>query len=179
MGKVSELASSIQTAIDQAKRCAAAETSDNYDGLGAQVETLERQARQAVKSQLDIASLLPRLKEQKPLGPAELKTLELLIVGDAEYFLKYEADFEPWMEEVHQLIAEVAKLQASPLDVDGLMHLRALCQALRRVLPNIVYYLEQKERTARFQQATKTSIDAEGYRVLAEMVTAMISSDTL
>jgi len=63
------------------------------DELGAQVDTLERQARQAVKSQLDIASLLPKLKESKPLGPAELKTLELLIVGDAEYFVKYPGRF--------------------------------------------------------------------------------------
>jgi hypothetical protein len=117
------------------------------------------------------------LKQSKPLGPAELKTLELLIVGDAEYFLKYEADLDRWKGEVNQLIAEIAKLQSSQLDVDGLMHLRTLCQELRRVLPNIVYYLDQKERTSKFHEATSGSIDAEGYRVLAEMVTAMISSD--
>jgi hypothetical protein len=59
------------------------------------------------------------------------------------------------------------------------MHLQALCQELRRVLPNIVYYLDQKERTNKFHEATNGSIDAEGYRVLAEMVTAMISSDRI
>jgi hypothetical protein len=179
MGDVSQVATSIGAAVDQASRCATTETSDGYDELGAQVDTLERQAHQAVKSQLDIASLLPKLKESKPLGPAELKTLELLIVGDAEYFLKYEADLSRWKEEVNQLIAEIAKLQSSRLDVDGLMHLQALCQELRRVLPNIVYYLDQKERTNKFHEATNGSIDAEGYRVLAEMVTAMISSDRI
>ncbi len=179
MGDVSQVATTIRTALEQAARCAAAETSDNYDDLGARVETLEEQARQAVKSQLDIASLLPKLKERKPLGPPELKTLELLIVGDAESFLKYEADLDRWKDEVNQLMAEVGKLQSSQLDVDGLMHLRALCQELRRVLPDIVYYLDQKERTAKFQQATKGPIDAEGYRVLTEMVTAMISSDRM
>lgn len=164
MGDVSQVVTSISAAIDQAKRCATIETSDSYDELGAQVDTLEGQARQAVKSQLDIASLLPKLKEQKPLGPAELKTLELLIVGDAEYFLKYEGDLERWKEEVDQLIGEISKLQSSQLDIDGLMHLRALCQELRRVLPNIVYYLDQKERTAKFREATQGPIDAEGYR---------------
>ena len=179
MGDVSQVATSITAAIDQANRSAASETSDGYDELGAQVSTLERQAYQAVKSQLDIASLLPKLRESKPLGPAELKTLELLIVGDAEYFLKYEADLGRWKGEVSQLIAEIAKLQSSRLDVDGLMHLRALCQELRRVLPNIVYYLDQKERTNKFLEATNGSIDTEGYRVLAEMVLAMISSDRI
>lgn len=73
MGDVSQVATSISAAIDQANRCAATETSDSYDELGARVDTLEGQAHQAVKSQLDIASLLPKLKESKPLGPAELK----------------------------------------------------------------------------------------------------------
>jgi hypothetical protein len=112
MGDVSQVATSISAAIDQASRCATTETSDSYDELGAQVDTLERQAHQAVKSQLDIASLLPKLKESKPLGPSELKTLELLIVGDAEYFLKYEADLDRWKGEVSQLMAEVAKLRS-------------------------------------------------------------------
>ncbi len=179
MGNVSQVAASIRTALDQADRCAATETSDNYDFLESQIDIVEEQARQAVKSQLDIASLLPKLKEQKPLGPAELKTLELLIVGDAEYFLKYEADLDRWKEDANQLIAEIKNMQSSPLDVDGLMHLRALCQELRRVLPNIVYYLDQKERAAKFQESTKGPIDAEGYRVLAEMVTAIISSDQI
>ena len=166
-------------ALEQAARCVAAESSETYDSLDAQVETLEGQAYQAVKSQLDIASLLPKLKEQEPLGPAELKTLELLIVGDAEYFLKYEADLERWKDEANQLMAEIAKLQSSQLDVDGLMHLRALCQELRRVLPNIVYYLDKKERTVKFREATSGALDDTGYRVLAEMVTAMISSDRI
>jgi chromosome segregation ATPase len=179
MSNASQVAASIRTALDQADRCAAAESSDNYDFLEAQVDTLDEEARQAVKSQLDIASLLPKLKEQKPLGPAELKTLELLIVGDAEYFLKYEADLDRWRNEANQLIGEIKNLQSSPLDVDALMHLRALCQELRRVLPNIVYYLDQKERTVKFQEATKGPIDAEGYRVLAEMVIGIISSDKI
>jgi hypothetical protein len=179
MANVSEVLTSIERTVELSSHCAETETSDSYDGLGAAVATLSEQAHQAMKSQLDIASLLAKLKEQKPLGPDELKTLEFLIVGDAEYFLKYEADLDRWREEAKQLIAEIAKLQSAPLNVDSLMHLRALCQELQRVLPNIVYYLDQKERTTKFHQATKGPIDEEGYRVLALMVTAMISSDRL
>jgi hypothetical protein len=68
-------------------------------------------------------------------------------------------------------------LASSPADVDDLLHLRALSQELRRVLPDIVYYLEDKERVERFRKATAGPLDPEGYRVLAEIVTAMISSD--
>jgi len=179
MGNGSQIAASIRAALEQAARCAAAETSDNYGGLDAQVEELDGLARESVQSHLDIASLLPKLRERKPLAPGDLKTLELLIVGDAESFLKYEADLPRWRDEVHQLTTEISQLQTSQLDVDGLLHLRALCQELRRVVPDIVYYLDQKERAARFQQATQGPLDAEAYRVLAEIVTAMISSDKM
>jgi hypothetical protein len=68
-------------------------------------------------------------------------------------------------------------LASAPTDVDGLLHLRALGQELRRVLPDIVYYLDDKERVERFRKATSGPLDVEGYSVLAEIVSAMISSD--
>jgi hypothetical protein len=143
--------------------------SDKLDGL----------AREAMQSQLDIASLLPKLKERKPLTPDDLKTLEMLIVGEAESFLKYESDLPQWKTEVRRLATEIGSLQSPPLDVDGLLHLRALCQELRRMLPDVVYYLDDRERIDRFRQATQGPLDAEGYRVLAEIVTAKLSSDKL
>ena len=78
-----------------------------------------------------------------------------------------------------QLAGEIAKLQSSDLDVDGLMHLRALCAEVRRVLPAVVYYLEQKERAKKFQQATQEPINPGGYRVLAQIVEQMLMSDKM
>jgi hypothetical protein len=167
----------IQKTLALASRCTQAETSDNYGLLGDQVEELEAQAREVFQSSLGLGSLLPKLKSGKPLSPADLKTLELLIVGDAESFLKYETEFDHWKTEIQQLIAEISQLQSSDLDVDGLMHLRALCAEVRRVLPAVVYYLNQKERTSKFQAATQGPIDADGYRILAEIVEEMLLSD--
>jgi hypothetical protein len=45
------------------------------------------------------------------------------------------------------------------------------------VLPAVVYYLDKKERTKKFQEATRDAIDPEGYRVLAEIVEQMLLSD--
>jgi hypothetical protein len=171
-----QLSATIQKTLELASRCAQAETSDNYGALGDQVEELEGQAREAVQSHIDFASLLPKLKAGKPLTPADLQALELLIVGDAESFLKYETEFDHWKGEINQLVGEISKLQ-SDLDVDGLMHLRALCDEARRVLPAVVYYLDKKERTKKFQEATRETIDPEGYRVLAEIVEQMLLSD--
>jgi hypothetical protein len=179
MGNALQITTLIKGVQEQAARCAATENSDNYGDLDGQVESLEGQAREAIQAKLAISAVLAKLKERKPLGADDLKTLELLIVGDAESFLKYEADLDGWKKEADQLITEIANLQSSELDIDGLMHLRALCQELRRVLPNIVYYLDQKERTAKFQAATQGPLDADGYRVLSEIVEAMASSEKI
>jgi hypothetical protein len=179
MGDAPQLNTMIQKTLELASRCAQAETSDNYGLLGDQVGELEDQAREAFQSKMNFGSLLPKLKAGKPLTPADLKTLELLIVGDAEYFLKYETEFDHWKSEVKQLIGEISKLQSGEVDVDGLMHLRALCAEVRRVLPAVVYYLDQKERTGKFQEATHGPIDAEGDRALAEIVEHMLASDKM
>jgi hypothetical protein len=174
MGDVPRISATIQKTLELASRCTQVETSDNYGALGDQVEELEGRARQAFLAKMEISALLPRLKTGMPLTPEDLKTLELLIVGDAEYFLKYENDLEQWKSEIRKLLGEISNLQSSDLDVDGLMHLRALCAEVGRVLPDVVYYLNQKERTSKFQAATREPLDSEGYRVLAEIVEQML-----
>jgi hypothetical protein len=177
MADVNDVKTSIDKALDRASRCAADETSENYEVLEDFIEEIEGQSREAFESKMDVASLLPKLKNAKPLQPADLKTLELLIVGDAEYYLKYEPDLNTWRREAKRIIAEIAGLKSTELDVDGLMHLRALCREARRVLPDLVFYFDQKERAARFAAATKGPIDQEGYRALTEIVEGMIGSD--
>jgi len=177
MDNVSPVKTTIKAALDQAARCVASETSENYDALDALAQTLDGQAREALQSKLDLASLLPKLKQEKPLTPDDLKTLELLIVGDSESFVKYESDLPHWKAEVQRLVNELNGVASSSADVDGLLHVRAVCQEMRRVIPDVVYYLDDKERIERFRNATAGPLDAESYRVLAEIVTAMISSD--
>jgi chromosome segregation ATPase len=179
MGDVPQVNATIQNMLELASRCTQAETSDNYGALSDEVEELEAQAREIFHSRMDIASLLRKLKAQKPLTPDDLKTLELLIVGDAEYFLKYETEFDRWKSEIKQLLEQISALQSSDLDVDASMHLRALCAEFSRVLPAVVYYLDQKERTAKFQEATRKPLDPDGYRVLAEIVERMLVSNRM
>ena len=63
MENVAKVQATVKAALDQAARCAASETSENYDALDALAQTLDEQAREALQSQLDVASLLPKLKQ--------------------------------------------------------------------------------------------------------------------
>jgi hypothetical protein len=92
MSDVPQLGPSIQRALDLASRCTRAETSDNYGALSDQVEELEGQARAAFQSKMDFAPLLPKLKAGRPLTISDLRTLEVLIVGDAESYVDDEPE---------------------------------------------------------------------------------------
>src|SRR5271165_3188808 len=91
-----QIKASIKKALDLAVRCGASESSENYEFLEEHIDELEAQAREACQAKMDFASLLPKLAAGSPLTPADLKILEVLIVGDAEYYLKYESELDEW-----------------------------------------------------------------------------------
>jgi len=179
MSQGDQVEKTLKEVLDLANRCFEAEKSDGYGVLIGQIEELEGQARAAFQSRIDSRSLVQKLRKAQPLTPEELNTLQLLVVGDAKYYLKYETDFDHWKSELKRVVAEISKLQATDLDVEGLMHLRALCREANRFLPDISFYLEQKERSQKFEEATRGSIDQYSGKFLADIVQEMMSSDKM
>lgn len=175
--KDQQVKTSIKKTMDLAARCSTSESSDNYEFLEQQVDELEAQAREAFQAKMDFESLLPKLTVGGPLTPADLKTLELLIVGDAEYYLKYGSELGAWKAQLKRVLEQIATLQASALDLDSLMRARALCREAHEVLADLVFYFDAKERAAKFQAATQGQIDVEGYRFLTKIVREMLTSD--
>jgi hypothetical protein len=177
--KDEQIKASVNKTLELAARCSANETSENYEFLEEQVDELEAQAREAFQAKMDFKSLLPKLVAGSPLTSADLKALGILIVGDAEYYLKYETEIEEWRTRLKRVLNQIADLQTLPLDVDGLMHTRALCREAHEVLSDLVYYFDAKERAAKFHAATQGQIAADGYRFLTEIVREMLASDKM
>ena len=106
--------------------------------------------------------------------------LNLLIVGEAKYYVKHENDLENWRGELARLIEEIERIEAGGAnDVDRLLHIQALCRDARHILPDITFYYSEKERLARFETATSGQIDAEKGRILADVIRAMMESDKM
>jgi hypothetical protein len=171
--------SGIPKAIQLATACNASETSENYELLEEQIDQLEADAREAFQAKLDCRSLLAKLGAGKPLAAEDLKTLELLIVGDAESYLKYESETEEWKAQLKRVLDQIRALETSGLDTDTLMQLRALCREAHESIADLVFYFDAKERAEKFRAATQGPIDAEGYRFLAQMVRQMLASDQM
>jgi hypothetical protein len=104
-----------------------------------------------------------------------MKTLRTLIVGDADYYLKYDDDFDRSKTELGRILDQLRRLSSGELDAEALMHLGVLCQEACSVLIPTGHYLEQKERVRRFEEATRGPIDREAGRVLAEILNDMIA----
>jgi len=67
-------------------------------------------------------------------------------------------------------------MQAGALDVDGLMHLRVACRQASTVARPTAFYLEQKERVRKFEEATRDGIDAKSGQFLANIIKEMMNS---
>lgn len=140
MAQNEEVSAKLKEALDVADDCFKAENSAGYDALGEQLEELQTMTRESYQRHGDYKSLLDKLEKGNPLTPDEVNTLKQAIVGDAEYYLKYDDDFDRCKAEAGKILDEIRRVQSSDLDVDALMHLSVLCREAtragsRRLLP--------------------------------------------
>ena len=179
MSQDSQVQKTLEETLALANRCFEAEDSDGYGVLATQIDQLDAQAREAFQARINSSSLVRKLRSAQPLTPEELNSLRLLIVGDANYYLKYETDFDHWKSEIKRVVGEISKLQGAGEDVESLMHLQALCREASRFLPDVSFYLEQKERSQHFEDATRGPIDQQSGKFLADMVQEVMDSDQM
>jgi len=182
MPNAHDVDSKIDEVINVSNQSFNTETEAHYQEFQDQIDALEGLARETFQAKLEnmYLPILAKLEEGESLTAAEHNILELLVVGEAEYYLKYENELEHWRGELKRLIEEIKKQRAEGLEeIDGLMRLRALCREAMRILPDMTYYFREKERIRKFEEMTKGAIDVETRRSLANLIKEMMESDQL
>ena len=182
MVDVADVEAKIDELIEVAARMFRDENEARYEEFQSQITDLEGLAREAFQAKLDVLywPILAKLEEGQPLTAAEYNILELLMVGEAQYYLKAEQDVEQWRRELKRQLEELKKQQVLGLDeIDSLMRVRALCREALRVVPAMAYYCREKERVRDFDDMTRTAIDTETRRSLANRIKEMMESDQL
>lgn len=171
-----DVSAKIVETLGLADKCFQAENSDGYDALNEELEELETLAKKSFETHADYKTVLGKLEKGTALTPDEMNTLKLLMVGDADYYLKYDDDFDRSESELKTIVEAIRKLQSGALDVDGLMHLRVLCHEACSVARPTAFYLEQKERIRKFEEATRDGIDRESGQFLAKIIREIMDS---
>lgn len=182
MSDIQDVHAKIKQLAEVATQSLRHESEDFYEQVQTEVQALEALARETFQAKLSDLywSILGKLEEGQGLTTAEYDILEMLMVGEAKYYLKFENDVDHWKNELRRLLEEIKKQQAAGLDeIDSLMRLRALCREAMRVLPDLAYYFREKERVRKFEAATEGAIDVDTRRSLANLIKEMMDSDEL
>jgi hypothetical protein len=182
MASIDEVSTQINRTAEVVVRSLEAEASAGYEALMAHVQELDAQTREAFQARLGehFWPVVAKLESGTPLAAAEQDMLQLFMVGDAKYYVKYENDLENWKNEVKRLVEDMQRLQASGLtDLDSLMHLRLLCHEAMRILPDLAFYYREKERVSKFDEAVRGAIDRDTRRTLANLIKDMLASEKI
>jgi hypothetical protein len=175
MADPQEVVAKVENALAAAARCSSDQTSRNYEGLHQELQDLGEMAQRSCEAHADYRTLVGKLRAGTALSPEEMTTLRLLLVGDADYYLKYDEEFDRCKSELAKILAEMERLKQSELGCDGLMQLSVLCrEAASLVLPT-QHYLESRERIRKFEESTKSAIDGDTARALATIIEGMVA----
>lgn len=180
MAPLPDVISQIDQTVAAAEQSLKAENSVAIHAAIAQVGQLDAQARETLQARLNdhLWPVVAKLENGDALAAAEQDMLQTLVVGDAKYYVKYEDNVATWKAEIERLTESIRRLQAAGLsDLDSLMHLQALCHEAMRILPDLAFFYEEKERVRRFDEAMRGAIDRDTRRTLANLIKEMLTSD--
>ena len=173
MGDHLEITAKLSETLNTAQKCSTAETVENYNLLGEQLDELASTAGDSLLSHGGYQPLIDKLEKGTPLTEAELKTVRSLVVGDADQYLKYNDDFARMKTELNRILGQVEQLKSQNLDIEALMRLRVLCKEASSALVPTLHYLEQSDRVRRFEEHTRGPLSKDAGQILARIVKEM------
>lgn len=127
----------------------------SYHKLLAALNDLEGHMREYIQdtTQDEIKKVLNKLQSGGELTRDELQSMKLWIVGDAAHYTRMENNFDDWTQELERLMDEINRRKSPNPDLEGAVELRALLQDGIRLLPNLIYFLQEKSRINKFHVA--------------------------
>ena len=133
-------------------------TGEAYSRLSTIFEELGGYFREYVQglTEEDVKGVLRKLRNGDTLNVNDIDLIRLWIVDDAQRYMEMENNFEDWKKEMERLMAEIVKYKDRDAGILMASELRALFRDGSRVLADIFYYLQQKDRVARFDQASQS-----------------------
>lgn len=149
----------------------------SYQRLANILSESEVQLREYIQdiTKEDANKIIQKLESGKEITTEELKFIKLWIVGDAEYYIKMENNFNDWILEIKRIVSEVNKINESQPNFETASHLRAMLEDGKRVIYDIAFFLEKKERIANFEEAT-LEIDREERGLLVDLLKNKLTS---
>jgi len=168
MDEVNKILNNVSDEYINAKR---RYTSEHFSYLSQALHKTDDVLREHMQSSMAdaISAIISKLNNPDKLNVDELRKVRAWVVGDAENYLRHENNRSDWENELERLMQEMTAVKDTPLSLAAISKIRALAKDARRVVDDIVHYIEEKERVDRFEQATR-SLTADDRKLLAELL---------
>jgi hypothetical protein len=156
---------------------AASATADKFSAAGMQLVTARKAIREKLQ-QMTAAAMQPiiaKLHKNQPLSSAEKDLVRLWIVGDAAAFTKKESDFREWLAEFQRLGEAIRNVDQLPTSLPDMLDLHGNLEEAVRLAGDIQFFLEERERVSRFEQAVQ-NLSAADADLLAGILQEKLSS---
>jgi len=168
--------------INQGSQSLQTDSSEAFEHLYLQIHELEKQARETFQYQFrrDYLVVVGKLRNGDRLDEHDKQLIAQLLIADAKSYVKYAGDYETWKDQIDHLLGELKSVQDQGVrTTDDLLHIQALCRDLKAVLPDITFYLRERERIQGYEQNDLNNLSPELKSILAEIVKNMMESDKM
>ena len=168
--------------FEQGSKSLQTDTSEAFERLYLQIHALETQARETFQYQFrrDYQAVVDKLRNGDRLDENDKHLISQLLIADAKSYVKHAGDYETWKDQIDRLLAELKTIQDQGVrTTDDLLHIQALCRDMRAVLPDITFYLRERERIMGYEQNDLNALPPELKNILADVVKGMMESDKM
>jgi len=174
MADFSGMFKKINSQYDEAVK---SEDSKSYANLSYVFRDLNTQLREYIQkiTKNEIVQIVKKLKSGRNITKDELRFIKLWIVGDADYYAKMENNFHDWSEELKRLIKAINELNTAEPDFVTASRLRGVLTDGARVLGDIAFFFEQKDRIKKFEEAC-SELDSEERELLISLLEKKMAS---
>jgi hypothetical protein len=150
---------------------------DGFAKASAEMVTLKNRIRERFQELTagEIKAIIAKLENYEPLSEAEKDYVRTWMVGEAESYVRLENNFKDWTAEFARLTEALKSYEVKEETLAHLLNVHALIGDAMRVAADISYYLEEKARVERFEQAIKQLNKADS-ELVARLLRAKLES---
>jgi len=151
--------------------------SGTYQKLATILNNSKSQLREYMQNitRNDTSKIIQKLESGRDITPEELKLIKLWLIGDAEYYTKLENNYNDWLNELKRIIGEIQRISETEESLDTINSLIAMLEDGIRVVHDIIFLLEKKERIKAFEESTQ-QLDKSEREVLVRLLRGKLTS---
>lgn len=174
MGKFSQIISKLNEDYHSTVQSGTGEAYSKLSSIIGELEEYLREYQQGLSGD-DIKKIIRKLKSGEVIAPTDLDLIRLWLVGDADYYVQHENNFKDWSHELARLIDQTRQADVDTPNVTTVARLRSVFRDANRVIADLMYFVQQKDRVNKFNESTQ-DIDDEERAILIRLLEQKMKS---